>query len=33
MPSWVKFAQTRGLSLSVDINDEDYAFLYTDADS
>lgn len=31
MPCWVKYAATRGASLSVVINDEEYVFIYCDA--
>lgn len=27
-PSWLVYAQSRGASISVDINDEDYVFVY-----
>lgn len=31
MPSWVKYAETRGAKLSVSINEEEYVFIYKDA--
>ncbi len=31
-PSWIVYAQTRGGTISIDINDEDYVFLYRETE-
>lgn len=30
-PSWLVYAESRGADISVDINDQDYVFVYKDA--